>query len=64
MDACSRANELLHNKLNEAIDAIEKGEASRFDKALDDMVKTRKSMELGGCSIVPLKETGFKKPLT
>ena len=61
MDACSRANEVLHKKLTEAIDAIEEGDATCFDKALEDMVKTRKSMELGGCSIVPSKEMGFKK---
>ena len=61
MDACSRANQVLHKKLNEAIDAIEKGDAPSFDKALEDMVKARKSMELGGCSIVPAKEMGFKK---
>ena len=61
MDACSRADEVLHKKLNEAIDAIEKGDAPSFDKALENMVKIRKGMELGACPIIPRKETGFKK---
>jgi hypothetical protein len=61
MDACPKANEVLHKKLNEAIDAIEKGDAPSFDKALEDMIKTRKAMELGACPIIPRKEMGFKK---
>ncbi len=61
MDACSRANEVLHKKLDEAIDAIEKGDACSFDKALEDMIKIRKGMEIGACPIIPKKEVGFKK---
>ena len=61
MDACSRANEVLHKKLGEAIDAIEKGDAHSFDKALEDMIKIRKGMEVGACPIIPKKEVGFKK---
>ena len=61
MDACSRANEVLHNKLAQVIDAIEKGDGQSLDKALEDMTKIRKGMELGACPIIPRKEIGFKK---
>ena len=61
MDACPKANEVLHEKLNVAIDAIKKGDAPSFDKALEDMVNIRKAMEVGGCPIMPRKDIGFKK---
>lgn len=61
MSACARANEVLHKKLDRAIDAIEKGDTHSFDKALEDMIKIRRGMELGACPIIPKKEIGFKK---
>lgn len=61
MDACSRANQVLYKKLGEAIDAIENGDAHSFDKALEDMIKIRRGMELGACAIITKKDIGFKK---
>lgn len=55
---CERANTLLGEKLTEALDAMERGSSRDFDQALEDMVKVRKGMELGGCSLK--KPVGFQ----
>ena len=57
-DACIRANKLLVTKLNKALDALERSDGPALDQALEEMVKIRKSMELGGCSLK--KPIGFE----
>ena len=59
LDPCERANRALMQSLNKAVDAVEEGNSQAFDQALENMVKIRKGMELGDCSLK--KPMGFER---